>query len=248
MKQGWFTILENARLARDTFRMVLEGDCSAVRGSGQFVQVAVPGLYLRRPFSVSDRDGNRLVLVYKCVGQGTAALVAMTPGQQLDLVTGLGHGFNVSAAGRRSLLVGGSVGTAPLLLLARELKAAGKAFDVALGFGDIGLAFYVDEFKALGAQVKVATQDGSLGREGLVTDAIRALDGTYDYYYCCGSKPMMRAVYEALPYDGECSMEERMGCGTGICYGCSIPTQAGMRRVCADGPVFRKEELVWEKI
>lgn len=247
MKQGWFTILENARLARDTFRMVLEGDCSAVRGSGQFVQAAIPGQYLRRPFSISDRDGDRLTLVYKRVGQGTATLAAMQPGASLDLVTGLGRGFDVSAAGRRSLLVGGSVGTAPLLLLARELQAAGKAFDVALGFGDIGLAFYVKEFKELGAQVKVATQDGSLGREGVVTDAIRALEGSYDYYYCCGSKPMMRAVCEALPFDGECSIEERMGCGTGICYGCSIPTRAGMRRVCADGPVFRKEDIVWEK-
>lgn len=248
MKQGTFTILDNARLARDTFRMVLEGDSSAVTGSGQFVQVSVPGLYLRRPFSVSDRDGDRIVLVYKQVGKGTAAMAAMAPGGTLDLVTGLGRGFDVAAAGERSLLVGGSVGTAPLLLLARELQAAGKAFDVALGFGDAGLAFYVQEFKALGAQVKVATQDGSLGREGLVTDAIRALDGTYDYFYCCGSKVMMRVVSEALPFAGECSMEERMGCGTGICYGCSIPTTAGMRRVCADGPVFRKEEIVWERI
>ena len=244
MKQVTFTVRENIPVASDTWRMLLEGDCSAITGSGQFVQLSLSGLFLRRPFSVSDATRGRLTIIYKVVGKGTAQMSALKAGDSIDAITGLGQGFHPEKTARKALLIGGSVGTAPLLLLARELLHAGKEVEVALGFNTASLVFYREEFERLGLKVHLATVDGTAGLKGVVTEAIKQAGG-YDYYYCCGSKVMMKAVAAFLDTPGEFSMEERMGCGTGICYGCSINTTLGPRRVCADGPVFGKEVLLW---
>ena len=244
MKQVNFIVRENVPIAADTWKLVLEGDCSAISGSGQFVQLSIPGVFLRRPFSVSDVQDGLLTIVYKVVGKGTRYMTALKEGDSVDTITGLGKGFHPQKTGRKALLIGGSVGTAPLLLLARELLAAGKEVEVALGFNTATLVFYKEEFEKLGLKVHLATVDGTAGLKGVVTEAIAPARG-YDYYYCCGSKIMMKAVAAYLDTPGEFSMEERMGCGTGICYGCSIQTNNGPARVCADGPVFAKEEMIW---
>ena len=245
MKQVSYIVRENAPIAADTWRLVLEGDCSAIKGSGQFVQLSLANCFLRRPFSVSDVQDDTLTIIYKVVGKGTAQMAAMKAGERLDAITGLGHGFRPEKTARKALLIGGSVGTAPLLKLARELLADGKEVEVALGFNTADLVFYIEEFERLGLKVHLATVDGTAGLKGVVTEAIKQAEG-YDYYYCCGSKIMMKAVASFLDTPGEFSMEERMGCGTGICYGCSIQTANGAKRVCADGPVFGKEELIWQ--
>ena len=248
MKESIFTVKENRKIAEGTWKMALEGDTSAITGSGQFVNIALPGLFLRRPISVCDLSENGLMtLVYKVVGKGTDAMSAMTPGETLDLLTGLGHGFHTDACSEAALLLGGGVGTAPLVLLARELTARGKRVTALLGFNTASEAMLVDELKALGAEVHIATLDGTLGTRGFVTDILREKGEAirYDYYYACGPMPMLKAVCKAIEKPGEVSLEERMGCGFGICYGCSCHTTDGPRRVCADGPVFKKEKLLW---
>lgn len=245
MRESEFIISGNERIAEATFRMTLEGDTSAISGSGQFVQIAVDGCFLRRPISVSDCRDGVLTIVYKVVGKGTDAMSRLAAGDKLSLIAGLGKGFDPSKAEKTALLVGGSVGAAPLLLLARELVARGCRVYAALGFASSDAVFYEKELKALGAKVAVATDDGSYGVKGLVTEAIETLDSDYDYFYACGPKPMLKALCRTLDCPGEISMEERMGCGTGICYGCTCMTTSGPKRVCADGPVFKKEEMVW---
>lgn len=245
MKEIEFIIDSNCRVAEQTYRMVLNGDTSAISECGQFVQISIPGKFLRRPISVSDCTDGSFVLLYKVVGKGTDYMSKMQAGQPLNVITGLGHGFDPDACKDTALLVGGSVGAAPLLWLAKELIKRGRKVKVALGFANAGFAFYVDEFKALGAEVCVSTDDGSLGVKGIVTAAMAPFEGQYDYFYACGPKVMLRALSQNLDVPGEISMEERMGCGTGICYGCTCQTTAGPRRVCADGPVFKKEEIVW---
>ena len=243
MKQGVFTITENAPLTGAVYRLRLAGDTSAVTAPGQFVNVALPGLYLRRPISVSDASDGQLTLIYKVVGKGTEAMAAMMPGQTLDVLSGLGNGFDVSLAGDAPLLLGGGIGAAPLVLLARRLRAAGKAVSVVLGFNTRDEIFYEDEFRALGCDVTVATADGSCGVPGFVTDA---LPEEYSFYYACGPEPMLRAVYDRAAGDGQLSFEARMGCGFGACMGCTRQTAAGPKRVCKDGPVFRKGEILWD--
>ena len=243
MKQTIYTILENAPLTADVSRMVLRGDTSAITAPGQFVNLLLDGLYLRRPISVCDVEDDRLTLIYKAVGQGTEKMRAMGPGERIDALTGLGNGYDLSLAGENPLLLGGGVGVPPLYLLARRLIAQGKAVSVRLGFNTAGEVFYEDEFRALGADVRVATVDGSHGEKGFVTDI---LPDTCSHYFACGPEPMLKAVYRAVQSDGQLSFEARMGCGFGTCMGCTCETIAGYKRICKDGPVLRKGEILWK--
>ena len=244
MKQGIYTIIEHTPLTKDVYRMVLSGDTSAMTMPGQFVEISLPGFFLRRPISVCDYDGKTITLIYKVVGQGTDAMAQMKEGGSLDMLVGLGHGFDVEKSGESPLLVGGGVGVPPLFNLARKLVAAGRFVTVILGFNRAEEIFYAREFEKIGARVIVTTVDGSVGVKGFVTDA---LPEDFSYVYSCGPMPMLRALYRAAQgKGGEFSLEERMGCGFGACMGCSIMTKEGSRRVCKDGPVFDKEVLAWQ--
>ena len=243
MRQTIYTILENTALTDSVFRLLLAGDTSAITAPGQFVNIALDGLFLRRPISVCDAEEDRLTLIYKVVGKGTAQMAAMDPGETLDILAGLGNGYDLSVAGDKPLLLGGGAGVPPLYLLAKKLIAQGKQVTVCLGFNSAEEIFYEDEFRALGADVRVATVDGSHGEKGFVTDI---LPKTCTHYYACGPEPMLKAVYRTVPGSGQLSFEERMGCGFGACMGCSCKTITGYKRICKDGPVLRKEEILWE--
>lgn len=243
MKQGTFSLLENTPLTSAVYRMVLEGDTSAIAAPGQFVNLSVPGLFLRRPISVCDWTENRLTLIYKTVGKGTDRLSAMAPGETLDLLTGLGNGYDLTKSGDAPLLVGGGVGVPPLYGLAKALLSQGKSVDVVLGFNTASEIFYASEFETLGAQVHIATADGSVGTRGFVTDVMEGLP--YSYFYACGPLPMFRAMERVARTSGQYSFEERMGCGFGACVGCTMETVLGPRRVCKDGPVFEREVILW---
>ncbi|MBQ2735658.1 MAG: dihydroorotate dehydrogenase electron transfer subunit [Clostridia bacterium] len=244
MKQGFFTIKEHTALTKNVYRMVLEGDTSAITASGQFVNLLLDGFYLRRPISVCDREEGLLTIVYKVVGKGTEKMSQMQVGEVLDILTGLGNGYNLNDAGERPLLLGGGVGVSPMYLLAKELIAQGKQVSVILGFNTKDEIFYEDEFRAIGADVTVATADGSYGVKGFVTDAMKDID--YTYFYTCGPEPMLKAVWKASVTGGQFSFEERMGCGFGACMGCSCKTLTGNKRICKEGPVMRKEEILWQ--
>ena len=244
MKQSLFTITENTPLTKSVYRMRLAGDTSAITAPGQFVNVLLDGLYLRRPISVCDRTEGELTLVYKVVGKGTEKMSQMTSGT-LDILTGLGNGYDLSLAGDRPLLLGGGVGVPPLYLLAKDLIAQGKQVSVILGFNTKDEVFYEDEFRALGADVTVATADGSYGVKGFVTDPMKTVD--YTYFYTCGPEPMLKAVWNTSTTSGQLSFEERMGCGFGACMGCSCKTLTGNKRICKEGPVMKKEEILWQK-
>jgi len=245
MKQGFFTVVRQDALARGILRMELEGDVSAVTQPGQFVEIALPGFFLRRPISVCDCHDDRLVLIYKVVGAGTETMATLGSGAQLDILTGLGHGFDAEGCGVSPLLVGGGVGVPPLYLLARRLLEKGVHPDAVLGFNRADEVFYAREFEDLGVRVVLATADGSAGVRGFVTDA---LPGEATKAYACGPMPMLRALDKTLPegLPAEFSLEERMGCGFGACMGCSIMTRLGSRRVCKAGPVFARDVLVWD--
>ena len=247
MRQGLFTIIDNSRIAPDVYRMILEGDTSAVTAPGQFVNIRLDGLFLRRPISVCDCVQNKLALVYKVVGRGTAQMAAMSRGS-LDVLTGLGNGYSLEKAGRRPLLVGGGAGVPPLYMLARVLREQGKPVRVILGFNTKDEVFYEEEFRALGCEVEVTTADGSYGTKGFVTEA-RLYEGLRNpcstYYYACGPLPMLKAVIGHWGEQGEVSMEERMGCGFGACMGCTCRTKYGNKRICRDGPVLEREEIIW---
>lgn len=242
-KQTQFTILENAPLTASVYRMVLRGDTSAITAPGQFVNIALDGKFLRRPISVCDYDASTLTLIYKVVGSGTAQLSAMGGGT-LDILTGLGNGYDISAAGDAPVLIGGGVGVPPMYRLAKDLTAMGKTVSVILGFNTGSEIFLREEFEALGCKVIVTTADGSVGLRGFVTDALKDMD--YSYFYACGPDPMLKAVYKASKTPGQMSFEERMGCGFGACMGCSCKTLTGYKRICKDGPVMKKEEIQWE--
>ena len=242
-KQTQFTILENAPLTASVYRMVLRGDTSAITAPGQFVNIALDGKFLRRPISVCDYDASTLTLIYKVVGSGTAQLSAMGGGT-LDILTGLGNGYDISAAGDAPILIGGGVGVPPMYRLAKDLTALGKTVSVILGFNTGSEIFLREEFEALGCKVIVTTADGSVGLRGFVTDALKDMD--YSYFYACGPEPMLKAVYKASKTAGQMSFEERMGCGFGACMGCSCKTLTGYKRICKDGPVMKKEEIQWE--
>ena len=243
MKQSIFQIISNTALTDSVYRMVLAGDTSAISAPGQFVNIKLEGLFLRRPISVCDWGADTLTIVYKVVGKGTAAMAAMGPGQTLDLLTGLGNGYDLTPAGECPVLLGGGVGVPPLYNLAKKLTAQGRAVTVILGFNTKSECFFEEEFKALGCHVTVTTVDGSYGEKGFVTDA---LPRDYSYFYTCGPEPMLKAVYRATQTSGQLSFEERMGCGFGACMGCSCKTLTGYKRICKDGPVMRKEEILWQ--
>jgi len=245
MKQSFFKIIENEALTSNVFKMVLEGDTSHITNCGQFVNLKLEGKFLRRPISVCDADAATLTLVYKVVGTGTEQMSKMKAGEELDILTGLGNGYDLSLAGEKPLLLGGGVGVPPMYMLAKKLIEAGKKVSVILGFNTASEVFYEQEFKALGADVTVTTVDGSYGVKGFVTDAMKDMD--YTHFYTCGPEPMLKAIYSVSATSGQFSFEERMGCGFGACMGCSCKTVTGYKRICKDGPVLLKEEILWEK-
>ena len=243
MKQGNFTIVENIALTENVYKMTLKGDVSAITAPGQFVNIKLDGLFLRRPISVCNVEKDCLTIIYKVVGKGTEQMAGMQSGT-LDVLTGLGNGYDLTLSGDRPVLLGGGVGVPPMYLLARKLIAQGKKVSVILGFNTKSEVFYEKEFLALGADVKVTTVDGSYGLKGFVTDALKDLD--YTYFYTCGPEPMLKAVYRASATSGQMSFEKRMGCGFGACMGCSCKTITGYKRICKEGPVMKKEEILWE--
>ncbi len=242
MKQGIFNIKENTPLTKTVYKMTLAGDTSDITRSGQFVNIKLEGNFLRRPISVCDRTEGELTIVYKVVGHGTEQMSKMTEGE-LDILTGLGNGYDLSLSGDKPLLIGGGVGVPPMYLLAKDLIAQGKEVSVVLGFNTKDEIFYEEEFKALGAKVYVTTVDGSYGIKGFVTNAMEQID--YSYFYTCGPEPMLKAVTKASVTSGQLSFEERMGCGFGACMGCSCKTLTGNKRICKEGPVMFKEEIIW---
>ena len=244
MKQSIFTIISNEALTSSVYKMVLSGDTSAITASGQFVNIQLDGLFLRRPISVCDYDAETLTIVYKVVGKGTEAMSRMTLGTKLDILTGLGNGYDLSLSGDKPVLLGGGVGVPPMYNLAKKLMAEGKEVTVILGFNTQSEVFYEDDFKALGCKTIVCTADGSYGTKGFATTPLSEID--YTYFYTCGPEPMLKAVYKATSTSGQMSFEERMGCGFGACMGCSCKTLTGYKRICKEGPVMKKEEILWE--
>ena len=244
MKQGYFEIIENTAIAPNVMRMQLRGDTADITAPGQFVNIALEGKFLRRPISVCDAQGDVLTIIYKVVGSGTEMMAEMKNGR-LDILTGLGNGYDLSCAGEKPLLLGGGAGVPPMYMLCKQLIAQGKRVSVVLGFNTASEIFYEEEFKALGANVTVTTVDGTYGVKGFVTDAMKNIE--YSHFFTCGPEPMLRAVYNASATSGQMSFEERMGCGFGACMGCSCKTITGYKRICKDGPVMRKEEILWQK-
>ena len=242
MKDTIFTLLSNKELAKNTFEWVLSGDTKGIR-EGQFVNIKLDGFYLRRPISVCDCDGDKLTLIFKVVGDGTAVMSEAKEGESFLVLTGLGNGYNLAKSGHAPLLIGGGAGVPPMYLAAKKLVAKGVTPTVILGFNTASEVFYKENFEALGCKVMITTVDGSMGIKGFVTDAMAGLD--YSYFDTCGPLPMLKAVYNASLTDGEFSFEERMGCGFGACMGCTCETKYGYKRICRDGPVLSKEEIVW---
>ena len=243
MKQSIFEIRTNEALTSNVFKMTLAGDTSPVTAPGQFVNIKLEGQFLRRPISVCDCEDGLLTLIYKVVGRGTEQMSKMLPGEKLDLLTGLGNGYDTSLTGDHPLLLGGGVGVPPLYMLAKQLRSEGKSVSVVLGFNTKDEIFYENEFKALGCDVTVTTADGSYGVKGFVTNA---MDVDYTHVCTCGPEPMLKAVYKACTTDGQFSFEERMGCGFGACMGCSCKTITGYKRICKEGPIMRKGDILWE--
>ena len=243
MKQGIFEITENIPLTENVYKMTLAGDVSDITAPGQFVNIKLNGLYLRRPISVYDVSDTTVTIIYKVVGKGTKKMSQMKGGT-LDVLTGLGNGYDLTVAGDQPVLLGGGVGVPPMYLLARRLREQGKQVKVILGFNTASEVFCENDFKALGTDVTVTTVDGSYGMKGFVTDALQNME--YTHFYTCGPEPMLKAVYRASKTSGQLSFEKRMGCGFGACMGCSCKTITGYKRICKEGPVMRKEEILWE--
>ena len=243
MTQGFYKILSNVQLTGTVYKMVLEGDTSAITASGQFVNIKLEGKFLRRPISICDYDDKTITLVYKVVGVGTEQMAEMSEGQILDVLVGLGNGYSLDKCGDKPLLIGGGVGVPPLYNLCKKLINDGKKVTVVLGFNTKEEIFLEDDFKALGADVLVATADGSYGVKGFVTDAMKDID--YTYFFTCGPMPMFKAIEAVAKTSGQYSFEERMGCGFGACMGCSCKTRYGNKRICKDGPVLEREEIIW---
>ena len=243
MKQTIFRILKKKKIAKDVFEMQMQGDCEDIK-CGQFVNLKLDGFYLRRPISVCEVEEDILTIVYKAVGRGTDLMSKLTVGEELDVLTGLGNGYDTEKSGQRPLLIGGGVGVPPMYQLAKDLLDEGKDVTVILGFNTEDEVFYKDEFYELGADVFVSTVDGSEGKKGFVTDIMKDMDD-YTYVYTCGPEPMLKAVYNECKTSGQFSFEERMGCGFGACMGCSCKTKYGNKRICKDGPVLEREEIIW---
>ena len=243
MKQSIFTVETNKKIAKDVYEMTLSGDTSSITATGQFVNIKLDGMFLRRPISVCDFDTDFLKLIYKVVGHGTEYMAGLEKGAELDILTGLGNGYDTEKSGEKPLLIGGGVGVPPMYALAKKLIKEGKKVSVILGFNSKDDVFYEEEFKKLGCEVFVATADGTYGTKGFVTDCLDKVD--YTYFYTCGPEPMLKALYKATKTSGQFSFEERMGCGFGACMGCSCKTITGYKRICKEGPVMRKEEILW---
>ena len=244
MKQVFYKVTSNVRIAQDVYRMTLEGDTSPLTAPGQFINILIDGKFLRRPISVCDWDANGLTIIYKVVGKGTEQMSRMQTGTVLDTLSGLGNGFDPTKSGDAPLLIGGGVGVPPMYGLCRALVAAGKKPRVILGFNSAADVFYKEAFEELGAEVYVTTADGSYGTKGFVTDVMKDLE--YSYFFTCGPEPMFRAIERIAKTSGQYSFEERMGCGFGACMGCSCKTLYGNKRICVDGPVMEREEIIWE--
>ncbi len=240
-KQDIFEILSNEKIAKDVYKMVLQGNTEYITAPGQFVNIKLEGRFLRRPISVCDYSDSMLTLIYKVVGVGTEEMSRMTSGERLDVLTGLGNGYDISLS-KKPLVIGGGVGVPPLYNLTKRLIEDNQQVTVVLGFNTKDEVFYEEEFRALGANVIVATADGSYGVKGFVTDA---MPDDYDYFYTCGPLPMFKAIEGVVKTSGQYSFEERMGCGFGACMGCSCKTKYGSKRICKDGPVLKREEIVW---
>lgn len=243
MEKVFLTVKDNRILTESVYEMKLSGDISAVKNPGQFVNISIDGCYLRRPVSVCDVDGDTLTLIYKVVGKGTERLSKYAAGEKIDTLVGLGNGYDLSLSGEKPLLIGGGVGVPPMYLLAKKLVEKGVKPTVILGFNTKSEIFYEEEFKTLGATVYVTTADGSYGKKGFVTDIMKDLD--YTYFYTCGPMAMFKAIEKIAKGSGEFSFEERMGCGFGACMGCSCKTKYGNKRICKDGPVLKREEIIW---
>ncbi len=243
MVQVFYTVETNEKIAKNVYKMTLSGDTSAITAPGQFVNFKVEDCYLRRPISVCAYDDGLLTVIYKVVGKGTDIMAKWEKGAKVDTLVGLGNGYDLTVSGHKPLLIGGGVGVPPMYQLCRRLREAGREVQVILGFGSADEVFYEDEFKALGADVYVATADGSRGTKGFVTDVMKNLD--YTYFYTCGPEPMFKAIEKIAKTSGQYSFEERMGCGFGACMGCSCKTLYGNKRICVDGPVLRREEIIW---
>ena len=242
MKDVLFRLEKNILIAKNTYLWELSGDTEGIR-CGQFVNIKLDGFYLRRPISVCDVSGDRLTLIFKVVGHGTEKMAEASVGEEFSLLTELGNGYDTTLSGDKPLLIGGGAGVPPMYMLCRELIGEGKHPTVILGFNTADEVFYKEEFEALGAKVIVATADGSVGVKGFVTNAMDGVD--YTYFYTCGPEPMLKAVYNASNTSGQMSFEERMGCGFGACMGCSCKTITGYKRICKEGPVMKKEEVLW---
>ena len=242
-KQGIFTVRENTQLTETVYKMILKGDTSAITTPGQFINIQLDGFYLRRPISVCDWDENTVTIIYKVVGKGTAYMATLQAGAALDVLSGLGNGFDCALSGENPVVLGGGVGVPPMFGLAKNLRAQGKEVTAILGFNTKDEIFYEEEFKAIGCTVIVTTADGSYGLKGFVTDALKTLPCSFTY--ACGPEPMLKAVYSTTSADGQYSFEERMGCGFGACMGCSCKTKYANKRICKDGPVLMKEEIIW---
>ena len=242
MKDSLFKLVSNKKLAKNTYEWVLEGDISDISAPGQFVNIKLDGFYLRRPISVCDAADGRLTLIFKVVGEGTAKMAEAKAGESFLTLTGLGNGYDTSLSGDRPLLIGGGAGVPPMYMLAKKLLAEGKKPTAILGFGSADEIFYKEEFEKIGVPVTVTTVDGTAGVKGFVTDAMK--EG-YTYFYTCGPEPMLKAIYDKSLTSGQFSFEERMGCGFGACMGCSCKTKYGNKRICRDGPVLVKEEIIW---
>ena len=243
MKQGIFEITENTKIAKDVFKMRLAGDTSGITGAGQFVNIKIDGFFLRRPISVCDFNENELLIIYKVVGKGTDRMSGLEAGQKLDLLTGLGNGYDLTVKTDKPVLIGGGVGVPPLYKLAKELKKQGKKVSVILGFNSKEEIFFEKEFKEIADRVLVCTADGTYGVKGFVTDALCDVD--YDYFFTCGPEPMFRVLEKTVKPSGQFSFEQRMGCGFGACMGCTCKTLTGNKRICREGPVLFREEIIW---
>lgn len=245
MKQGLFSITQNEKIAQSVYKMRLSGDTSAIKKAGQFVNIKLDGFFLRRPISVCDYTAEELLIIYKVVGKGTEKMSAMEKGEQLDILTGLGNGYDLTVKTEKPVLIGGGVGVPPLYKLSKELKNQGKRVSVILGFNSEKEIFFEDEFKEIADRVLICTADGSYGIKGFVTDAIKDID--FDYFFTCGPEPMFKALESTIDkgISGQLSFEQRMGCGFGACMGCSCKTLTGNKRICREGPVLFREEIIW---
>ncbi len=243
MYQGFYEIKSNKKLTDSIFEMVLDGDTSSITAPGQFINIKLDGFYLRRPISICDYDDSTITIIYKVVGEGTEVMSKMNSGEKLDVLCGLGNGFDTSKSMNKPVLIGGGVGVPPMFNLCKKLISEGKKVTVILGFNIKDEIFYEDEFKKLGAEVIVTTVDGSYGIKGFVTDALKEIE--YSYFYTCGPMPMFKAIESTATTSGQYSFEERMGCGFGACMGCSCKTKYGNKRICKDGPVLEREEIIW---